>query len=415
MDIWIINHYAVPIKYYPLGRHTYFAQNLIAMGHSVKIFAASTVHNSEKQLIDDDREYREEIVDGITYVLIKCRPYTGNGVSRIFNMWEFAYKIPKICLKYGKPDVVLSCSMTLSACARGIAVARKLGIPGIADITDIWPETMVAYGAAGKYNPLVLALRRVEKWIYKNADALIFSVAGAYDNILEQGWSKEIPQDKLFYINNGVDLAAFDSNKRKYQICDADLENNELFKVVYTGSIRRVNNLGMLLDAAKLLQNKRIKLLIWGAGDEVEALQERVCREKINNVIFKGRVSKEYIPFIVSKADANIVHCTASPILRFGVSMNKIFEYFAAGRPILTDICSKYDPVVLGKAGIAATEYSSQAIAGEIDKMSRLDEIRIKKYSLNARAIAEEHDFSKLTKKLLQVVAHVQDRYKRGI
>ena len=34
MNIWLINHYAVPPKYYPLARPTLFAKNLMAMGHT---------------------------------------------------------------------------------------------------------------------------------------------------------------------------------------------------------------------------------------------------------------------------------------------------------------------------------------------------------------------------------------------
>lgn len=41
MDIWLINHYAVPPKYYPLARQTYFAKYLMALGHTVTIFAVA--------------------------------------------------------------------------------------------------------------------------------------------------------------------------------------------------------------------------------------------------------------------------------------------------------------------------------------------------------------------------------------
>lgn len=47
MKIWIINHYAVPTKYYPLARPAMFAKHLMSMGHEVTIFAASTVHKEE--------------------------------------------------------------------------------------------------------------------------------------------------------------------------------------------------------------------------------------------------------------------------------------------------------------------------------------------------------------------------------
>ena len=79
MNIWLINHYAVPPQHYPLARPTNFAKYLMQMGHTVKVFAASTVHNSDKNLITDGAPYREEVVDGVSYVYIKCRDYQGDG------------------------------------------------------------------------------------------------------------------------------------------------------------------------------------------------------------------------------------------------------------------------------------------------------------------------------------------------
>ena len=405
MKIWIINHYAVPIKYYPLGRHTFFAQNLIALGHEVKIFAASTVHNSDINLISDDRPYIEEVHDGVPYVLIKCHGYSGNGINRILNMWEFAWKLKGIIKNnFDKPDAIISCSMTMSACARGISLAKDLGCPVVADITDLWPETIVAYGAATKHHPAVLMLRRLEKWIYKNADAVVFSLEGAYDYIKEQHWDKDIPKSKIFYINNGVDIKSFDYNRDNYRIEDADLKDATIFKVVYTGSIRMVNRLGLLLDAAKLLKNNRVRFLIWGDGDELDYLKCRVEKEHIDNVVFKGKVEKKFIPYIVSCADVNIAHYSASPILRFGISLNKLFDYFAAGRPVVTDFCSKYDPVVINKAGVAAKDGSPEQIAEVINQIFGMSAEEKCKYANNSRQIGEKHDFSVLTRNMLNII-----------
>ena len=100
MKIWLINHYAVPPKYYPLARQTYFAKHLMAMGHEVTIFAASTVHNSDMNLITDNSPWREETVDGVHYVYIKCKGYHGSGLKRVYNICEFAWKLPGVCKRF---------------------------------------------------------------------------------------------------------------------------------------------------------------------------------------------------------------------------------------------------------------------------------------------------------------------------
>lgn len=403
MDIWIIDHYSVPIKYYPLARQTNFARYLMKMGHSVKIFAASTVHNSEVNLLSEDKLYSCVVDDDVNYVLIRCKGYSGNGMSRMMNMAEFALKLPKVCRHFAKPDVIVSTSMTLFACAEGIRLGRKMGVRVVAQITDLWPETLVAYDLAGRYNPIVLAFRQLEKWIYTHADRIIFSMEGAYEYIREQGWESIVPREKVFFINNGVDLQAFNYNKEHFQIQDADLQCDK-FKLVYTGSIRRVNNLGLLLDVAKLLPDEYL-FLIWGDGDEREFLQNRVADEQISNVIFKGRVDKKFIPYITSMADVNIAHNTPTNLFRFGISFNKIFDYMAAGKPILSTFPCAYNPAVMHGAGIDVTVPDAAGIADRIAELARLSVEDEDDYCRNAMLAAEYYSFQNLTEKLVKVLS----------
>lgn len=155
----------------------------------------------------------------------------------------------------------------------------------------------MAYGIAGPHNPAVIALRWLEKWIYKKADAVVFTMEGAYDYIIEQGWDKEIPRSKVHYINNGVDLEQFDYNKEHFRVEDADLDEPDTFKIVYTGSIRKVNNLGLLLDAAKCVKNPCVKFLIWGDGDERAALEQRVREEPHRKCDIQGQGGEKIYSF----------------------------------------------------------------------------------------------------------------------
>ena len=404
MRIWLINHYAVPPQYYPLARQNYFAKNLMRLGHEVTIFAASTVHNSDKNLIEDDTPYREDVVDGVHYVLIRCKGYHGNGASRILNMLEFARKLPGVCDKYPRPDAIVATSMPPMSCASGIKLARKYGCRGIAEIADLWPESIIAYGVAGPHNPAVLWLRRLEKWIYTKADAVVFTVEGAYDYIKEQHWEKEVPRSKVYYINNGVDLELFDYNKEHFRVEDKDLGDPDIFKVVYTGSIRQVNNLGLLLDAAKAVKDPRVRFLIWGDGDERPVLEQRVKDENIGNVVFKGRVEKKFVPSIVSRADVNYIDPFSDSVSKYGISSNKLFEYFAAGKPILVQARERYNPVKTYHAGICLHSLTATDLAAQIDAFAQMDEAGYQGYCVGASAAAKEFDFKKLTDTLMNVI-----------
>lgn len=406
MDIWLINHYAVPPKYYPLARQTYFAKRLMAMGHTVTIFAASTVHNSDQNLITDGSPWREETVDGVHYVYIKCLDYQGNGLKRVYNMCEFAWKLPGVCKRFPRPDAIVATSMPPTSCAMGVHLARKYRCRGVAEIADLWPESIVAYGIAGSRSPAVRVLRRLEKWIYKKADAVVFTMEGAYDYIVEQGWEKDVPRSKVHYINNGVDLEAFQYNREHFRVEDPDLDDPDAIKIVYAGSIRLVNNIGALLDAAKRVKDPRIKFLIWGDGDQLPILRRRVLDEKIGNVVFKGGVEKKYVPSIVSRADYNYINGADNDIFRFGISPNKLFDYFAAGKPVLMCLRAKYNP---------AERFSCGLICGSPDGLDRLLEtipsLSGEEYASlcrGAEKAAGEYNFENLTQKLLNVIEGVE-------
>ena len=310
-------------------------------------------------------------------------------------MFEFARKLPGVCNQFPRPDAIVATSVPPMCCAAGIKLARKYGCRGVAEIADLWPESIVAYGIAGPRNPAVLWLRRLEKKIYTKADAIVFTAEGAYDYIKGQHWENEVPRSKVYYINNGVDLELFDYNKENFRVEDTDLDDPGIFKVVYTGSIRQVNNLGLLLDAAKEVKDERVRFLIWGDGDEKAALEQRLQEENIGNVTFKGRVEKRFVPSIVSRSDLNYIDPFPDHVAKYGISSNK---------PILVQAKEQYNPVQTYHAGVCLRSLAAADLAAQIDAFAQMDEAEYRSYCAGASAAAKEFDFKKLTAMLLDAI-----------
>jgi len=247
-----------------------------------------------------------------------------------------------------------------------------------------------------------------EKWIYKKADKLIFTMEGGKDYIIDKGWDKEhrgpIDIEKVYHINNGVDLEDFEHNRNSHIIEDEDLKNDDLFKVVYTGSIRRVNKVGKLLDAAKLITNKKIRFLIWGDGDELASLKKRIIDEKIDNVIFKGWVEKKYIPYITSKAQLNVICGDNIPLFRYGVSMNKLFDYFAARKPILVTFKAGKSLIEKYMVGVELTSSDPLTIAKSVVDLVDNGQEMCTRYSMNTESAAREYSFDNLTRRLIEII-----------
>ena len=279
----------------------------------------------------------------------------------------------------------------------------------ICEARDLWPEAIISYSSRIKRNSIIAKILYAgEKWIYKRADAIIFTQEGGPDYIREHGWDKEhggpIDMNKTYHINNGVDLSAFDQNLKEFWLDDPDMDDPNTFKVIYTGAIRRINNLGLIVDAAKLVKNPLIRFIIFGDGDELEILKKRLIDENISNVVFKGRVNKQYIPSIDVRSDVNVVHWEMNPLLRVGESYNKSFEYFAAGKPVFYTIRPGYSIVEKYHCGRLTDGFTPQDIANGIEAMAALSDEEKAEMAKNARHVAEIYDFKNLTKKLIEII-----------
>lgn len=412
MKFWIFNNYNTLPEHGQFTRSFNFGKNLKAMGHEAVVFVGSHPHNTDTQLIEGAEEFRLFQEEPFPWVLVKTAKYGKNRKKQILTMFQFYHNGKKAAKwaaeRYGEPDAILGSSAHPLAALLAVRLARKYKCRSIVEVRDLWPESIVAYGIAGPHNPGVVALRWLEKWLYKNADAVVFTQEGAYGYIEEQGWEKEVPRSKVFYINNGVDLESFHYNREHYQISDPDLNNPDICKIVYTGSIRRANKLGVLLDMAKQITDPRIKFLLWGAGDEEAALRQRVEDEHIKNVVFKGSVEKKYIPSIVCRADYNYIEgVPEDTISRFGNSQNKLFEYFAAGKPVLMNR-QKNNPADRFFCGMF---FDTRSEFLEILKtLPTFPREKYEEMCQNAKTAAEEYDFKKLTKKLLAVFEGVVEQ-----
>lgn len=402
--IWLVSHYSMPPEYEMRIKTEMYAHYLGQKGYDVTIFSASTIHNTDINLIIDKSPYIERKYGDLKFVHIRCSDYSGNGIKRIINMQQFAYRFRRIAKNLPQPDVVVA-DVNCTNYKQIYLYCKKRRIPFYVDVRDLWPASIVAYCGFHENGLLVKYLYHREKTMYKQATGIIFSMEGGYEYIKDHHWEHAIPKSKVYYINNGVDLDQFRYNKEKYQINDNDLKDPDTFKVIYTGSIRKVNNLGLLLDSAKLVKNKKIKFLVWGDGDELLMLKRRVVDENITNVVFKGKVEKKFVPYIVSSADLNFAHNTSAFLFKYGISFNKIFDYMAAGKPIFFDFPCDYNPAVEEKCGIDIDNTSSVAIASTIDSISKLDKEKYQYYCINSLKAAQKYDFKNLTRNLLSVIS----------
>ena len=92
------------------------------------------------------------------------------------------------------------------------------------------------------------------------------------------------------------------------------------------------------------------------------------------------------------------------PLFRFGGSMNKLFDYFASGKPVLSTFKMGYSLINKYNAGIELDDSSSERIADSILYFRNLNEKAYREYCNNARKAAEDYSFKNLTDSLIQII-----------
>lgn len=410
--IWIINHYATRMFFEQGGRHLWMATELKKQGYEPIILCADRVHNG-KEVVPVGEGYAVKQYHGIPFLFFKTRPYEGNGANRVANMWDFYHGLMKhyyeISRKIWKPDVILASSVHPLTILAGIRMAKKMRIPCISEVRDLWPESLVAYGSIEKNSPVTKLLYQGEKWLYKKSDAVIITFEGGRQYIQDKGWEKEIPLSKIHYINNGVDVHEFEQHMTDCVWPDSQLTDGN-YHVTYTGSIRRVNDVGILLDAAKIIEAQGlsdIEFLIYGEGNERETLEQRVRDEQISNVFIKGPVDKKYIPYILSHSHINILQNASTILDKYGQSQNKYFEYMAAGRFIIQTYKTGYNVLERENCGILVENQTPEEIAKAIAMVYNMPMEEYQQACRKTRALAEEFDFAVLTGKLIDIIESV--------
>lgn len=406
-NVWILNHYATNTFKDQAGRHYWFAENLMKEGYSPTIFCASTVHNSNENIDTGIQKYVSDKTNDIPFVFVKSPDYRGNGKQRIINMLAFYKNLfpaaKEYAIKYGKPDVIIASSVHPLTLVAGIKIAKKFGVPCICEVRDLWPETIVAYGSLKKSSLLAKLLYLGEKWIYKKADKLIFTFPGGKDYVESIG----LDSSKVRYINNGVDLDEFNINKHNLNFVDADLDDNKKFKILYTGSMGTANELSYLIQVAEFLGSSgitNIKFILFGDGYQRSELEDYVKNKGMNNVVFKGKVDKKFIPNILSKSNLNIFTGKNIDLYKYGLSLNKMFDYLASGKPILSNIECGYDVLQKYNCGITVKGGSAEALADRILMFYNMPLEEYETYCDNALKAAQDFDFKVLTVKLEKVI-----------
>lgn len=369
MNIMILDHYAGSEKMGMETRPYYMGKKWVEMGHKVIIVAASFSHlRSKNPFIKEDFQVIKE--DGVAFTFVKTPLYTINNNLRRKNVFQYVRTIWKnaatLAEKY-HPDVVIASSTYPFDIYPAQKIAAKSGAKLIYEIHDLWPLSIMELHDYKERDMLVKLINIAQKKAVKQSDAVVSILPLANEYLKTRGLTPK----KYFYIPNGADLAEQELSKApRHTAIIRRFREQGKFTVLYLGGFAVANALDEFILAAEMCPKSMFILI--GNGMDRLRLKKLATSKNIKNVDFIDSVPRKGVIATLKEADCLYIGAKKLGLYKYGIGMNKIFDYMCSGRPIICGI--KASENMLEKAGCAfiIEPEDPDAIAEAVKKVRKM-------------------------------------------
>lgn len=282
------------------------------------ILASNFGHNQGTHISTTDERFR----------LLWVPAYKDNGSARIAGWLTFAAQA--FCTGLRTPcDVVFGSSPQILAPAAALGVAKLRHKPFVLEIRDLWPESIVTAGELKAGSAVHRVLVTLESWLYRNASRIVVVTKGWEDHIGALGGNV----DHIVVVPNGTDLDDFRVDQTKEEL--REQYGITGWTAVFSGGHGPYVGLPLILEAAEQLPD--VNFLLVGSGTQKQWAIDEAKTKGLTNVEFRDPVPKAELPRILRACDAGIHSIAPQSVFDKGMSPNKLFDYMAAGLPVVTN------------------------------------------------------------------------------
>lgn len=262
----------------------------------------------------------------------------GGFAARVAGFLRFALAAFRAGLRVRGVDVVWGTTPPIFQAPTAWAVARLKRVPFVLEVRDLWPDFAVGLGVL-RNRVAIRAAKALERFLYRRADLVVVNSPGFVEHVRREGGREPV------VVPNGVDPAPFlAADRRAWR---GKLGWESAFVTLYAGAHGIPNDLEVVLRAAAREQAATgrsqtaspdpILFAFVGSGRDLPRLQRLAEQRKLANVQFLGPRPKSEMPGILAAADCCIA--ILKPIPMFTTTYpNKVFDYMAAGRPVVLAI-----------------------------------------------------------------------------
>jgi colanic acid biosynthesis glycosyl transferase WcaI len=377
-----LTHYFPPEVGAPQARMFELAKRLVAAGDSVTVVTGFP--NYPTGVVPEDYRGRVAMVEDMEGVRVVRRwvyatPNAGFA-RRIANHLSFAASSLTAVRAAGAADVLWVESPPLAIGVAALAYTGLKRAPFVLNVSDVWPQSAIELGALR--NPAAIRMAEwLERLLYRRAARITVPTPGILEDLAGRG----VPRDRLVHLTNGVDV-------ERYRPAPLPA-GRKVF--MYAGTHGLAQGLDVVLEAAKLITDPEVELVLAGEGADKAALVAKAKRERIANVRFLPNQPRDAMPALLNQAYATMVTLKALDVLRHA-RPSKMYESMAVGRPIVASLSGEAAELVeAAGCGLVVPPEDPAALASAIERLAA-DPEGARIMGERARAYVAEH-FSRAT------------------
>jgi glycosyltransferase involved in cell wall biosynthesis len=385
-------------------RHHELARYLAGQGHRVTVIASPVSYLSGATRSGHRPRWVERQQDGENITILRTYTYSALHRSffhRLLSFFSFMFSSFWVGVNVPKVDLVWGTSPPIFQGVTAWAVARLKRVPFLFEVRDLWPAFAVAVGVL--HQPLLIrASEWLERFLYRHADRVMVNSPGYVEHVRDRG------ARRVELIPNGADPAMFDP-----QADGADFRHRNGLdgKVVamYAGAHGMSNDLGVVLGAARELKDcPDLALVLLGDGKDKPALMAQAQSESLENVIFLPPAPKTEMGEALAAADLCIA--ILKPLAMYATTYpNKVFDYMAAGRPVVLAIDGVIRKVVEeAGAGVFVPPGNAHALAQALRLLANDPQARHRMGANGRSAIETQFSRADLAQRLTELLEEME-------
>ena len=226
------------------------------------------------------------------------------------------------------PEVIVAVTPSLGGAVAAVPLARRYGAKLVVVVQDMMAKAASQSGISGG-GRAARATAALERFALRQAD-LVVVVSDAFRSQLHE---YGVPDERIRLMPNWSHIGRTE--------IDRDVARMVLgwptdpFTIVHTGNIGLKQDLGNLVEAARLTADDAdLRFVIVGDGSQCQAVREQATG--LPNMHFVGPLDDDHYPLALAAADVLVVN--ERPGVADMSLPSKLTSYLVAGRPILAAV-----------------------------------------------------------------------------